>query len=639
MRKIKQSINYFLISVRFFLFVLLVASPFLIAELCPGICQVQAAEVGKGQKETPAAEEFEIEKDRLVRYYGPGGDVVIPEGIKIIGEAAFIKNKTIRSIVIPEGVKKIEGRVFQGCTNLEHVKLPNSLQKIGYSAFSGCKKLERLEIPEQVTYIGNAAFYRCVKLAEIKIPSTVANPGAEQTFLDTPWMEQQMEQMPKETPFLIVNDVLIYAEKERNGKIKVPDGVKKIADWAFSYSLYTQIVLPDSLKEIGHAAFYSCKNLTELSLPKNLTRLGSSSFAGCTELKEMAVSDSVKELECCVFSGATSLYSVTLPAKMKKIGESAFFGCKELKEIKLPASLQTIEDGAFSACTKLKKVVIPDSVVSIGRNVFSSCTSLSQIILPAGLKDLGDVSTYENTPWLEEKMSAMTDQAPYLIINRTLLVGKKGVKTAITLPDSVTRIAGYAFHDTSFTKIIIPDSVTEMGDNIFCLCGVEEVYIPDSVTVFGADMFEKCYQLKKVRLSNSIKIMSFTFYDCWKLKEVELPENLKKIQFGFAGCPRLKKVILHAKLTDIDLFSSTLPKNVVLYVDQGSAAEQYAKKEKLPYQYNASVKTYMVKKGDSLWQIAQKYLGDGSRYPEIVKLNQLGKNGIRVGQKIKLPKK
>ena len=56
MRKIKQSINYFLISVRFFLFVLLVASPFLIAELCPGICQVQAAEVGKGQKETPAAD-------------------------------------------------------------------------------------------------------------------------------------------------------------------------------------------------------------------------------------------------------------------------------------------------------------------------------------------------------------------------------------------------------------------------------------------------------------------------------------------------------------------------------------------------------------------------------------------------------
>ena len=48
---------------------------------------------------------------------------------------------------------------------------------------------------------------------------------------------------------MIVNDVLIYAEKERNGKIKVPDGVKKIADWAFSYSLYTQIILPDSLEE------------------------------------------------------------------------------------------------------------------------------------------------------------------------------------------------------------------------------------------------------------------------------------------------------------------------------------------------------------------------------------------------------
>lgn len=32
--------------------------------------------------------------------------------------------------------------------------------------------------------------------------------------------------------------------------------------------------------------------------------------------------------------------------------------------------------------------------------------------------------------------------------------------------------------------------------------------------------------------------------------------------------------------------------------------------------------TYTVVKGDSLWAIAQKFLGDGSRYPEIYALNQ-----------------
>jgi len=43
---------------------------------------------------------------------------------------------------------------------------------------------------------------------------------------------------------------------------------------------------------------------------------------------------------------------------------------------------------------------------------------------------------------------------------------------------------------------------------------------------------------------------------------------------------------------------------------------------------------YVVKKGDSLWSIAKKQLGDGSRYQEIKKLNNLGSKGIYVGQEL-----
>jgi N-acetylmuramoyl-L-alanine amidase len=47
---------------------------------------------------------------------------------------------------------------------------------------------------------------------------------------------------------------------------------------------------------------------------------------------------------------------------------------------------------------------------------------------------------------------------------------------------------------------------------------------------------------------------------------------------------------------------------------------------------------YTVVKGDSLWAIAKKYLGDGSRYKEIVTLNGLKSNVIIIGQKLKIPK-
>lgn len=51
----------------------------------------------------------------------------------------------------------------------------------------------------------------------------------------------------------------------------------------------------------------------------------------------------------------------------------------------------------------------------------------------------------------------------------------------------------------------------------------------------------------------------------------------------------------------------------------------------------ATSRTYTVKKGDSLWAIAAKQLGNGSRYKEIKSLNGLTSDTIHAGQVLKLP--
>ena len=52
---------------------------------------------------------------------------------------------------------------------------------------------------------------------------------------------------------------------------------------------------------------------------------------------------------------------------------------------------------------------------------------------------------------------------------------------------------------------------------------------------------------------------------------------------------------------------------------------------------SGSASTYTVKAGDTLWDIAQNQLGNGSRYKEIMALNGLTSDVIQPGQVLKLP--
>ena len=66
------------------------------------------------------------------------------------------------------------------------------------------------------------------------------------------------------------------------------------------------------------------------------------------------------------------------------------------------------------------------------------------------------------------------------------------------------------------------------------------------------------------------------------------------------------------------------------------------KKNKVSPRPNTKVKpkTYTLVKGDNLWKIAKKFLGDGSKYKQIQKLNGIKDNELRrlqIGRVIKLP--
>ncbi len=113
--------------------------------------------------------DFIIENGVLKKYVGPGGDVVVPDGVTEIGDHAFCAvenirgreyfwyNKTLTNVTLPEGLVKIGDSAFEDCVLLKQIVFPESLREIGAKAFRS-SGLADVTIPASVKKIEDEAF-------------------------------------------------------------------------------------------------------------------------------------------------------------------------------------------------------------------------------------------------------------------------------------------------------------------------------------------------------------------------------------------------------------------------------------------------------------------------------------------------
>lgn len=87
----------------------------------------------------------------------------------------------------------------------------------------------------------------------------------------------------------------------------------------------------------------------------------------------------------------------------------------------------------------------------------------------------------------------------------------------------------------------------------------------------------------------------------------------------------------------IDGISGNVDLNVA-YKDYANIMKNKGLNGFAPSNANKNYFEYTVKKGDTLWVIAQRYLGSGYKYREIRELNALNSDMIYPGQTLKIPK-
>lgn len=223
-----------------------------------------------------AGEEFVVQNGALIRYNGPGGDVVIPDdlGITSIGKAGF---QEVTSIVIPEGVTEIGEKAFVLCEKLENVTLPSSLRLIKKGAFYACTALNDVVLPEDVTVLGDA-FTGCKNLSRITIPKTAVFPGADTFrwhFKEAP-VEESLAEAQKDSEFVMLGATLLKYQGP-GGDVVIPEWTKCVDPAAFKNNPFiTSVTYPKAVQE-----WYD-----EHSDYKGVYYWSPSWFDGCSRLRE-----------------------------------------------------------------------------------------------------------------------------------------------------------------------------------------------------------------------------------------------------------------------------------------------------------------------------------------------------------------
>lgn len=128
----------------------------------------------------------------------------------------------------------------------------------------------------------------------------------------------------------------------------------------------SNITIPNSVTSIGSSVFDGCDALTSIIVNQEnsvydsredcnaiIETATNTLIRGC---KNTVIPNSVTNIGEAAFLGCSSLTNITIPNNVTTIDERAFYGCSSLTSITIPNNVTKIGDSAFDCCDSLTRI-------------------------------------------------------------------------------------------------------------------------------------------------------------------------------------------------------------------------------------------------------------------------------------------
>lgn len=546
-----------------------------------------------------------------------------------------------------------------GCTLTDtEISIPEMLNGITVTEIEAetfiDNNVEKIHIPATIEYISaENPFAPCLNLTEITIDEQNENYCTVDGVLFTKDMKKLVHYPPKKdgSSYTVPDGVeqLGIACISSTGleEISIPDSVNETDRHALSYNeklkkidlsgtsveyidtmtfvnctFLSEVLLPETLTEIGLASFMNCKNLTEITLPSRLGSIGQSAFMG-TGLTEIRIPESVTAIGYCAFGyeddenmnkdfviigkagSAAQTYATDTDPEYDIANDFKFMTTEtaEAHEEYLAMNPQPSSDGQYeysvlddgTCCilmcasiddtitvpseidgykvTSIYKrafltneataVILPETVTTIGENVFSQY--IKSITIPASCTEIQEEEPFIACISLEEINVADGENGAYSSLDGVLYNKDKTILLSYPMKKS----------ETSYTA---PSSLKEISMSAFCYNEFIENADLSDVERIESYAFEGCSNLKNVKLSENLNFIGINaFMSCTSLQSVRLYDKVEKIgdyAFGYTYDDELAQSIANGESTSTEPY--TVIDGFKMYVDEDTLAHQYA---------------------------------------------------------------